>query len=54
MASTTRTALQLYKIPTKLVKAIRSMYKHSASKVITQGIESDWFETRSEVRQGDF
>ena len=42
-----------YNIPTKLLRVIKSIYAESKSKVTTQGIESDWFEIKSGVRQGD-
>ena len=42
-----------YNIPTKLVRVIKSMYTQSTNKVMTQDIESDWFEIKSGVRQGD-
>ena len=44
---------QYYNITTKLVRAIRSMYATTTSKVRAQGIESNWFEIQSGVRQGD-
>ena len=40
---------QYYKIPTKLVRVIRSMYANTKSKVRARGIESDWFEIQSGV-----
>ena len=42
-----------YNIPTKLLRVIKSFYSESKSKVTTQGIESDWFEIKSGIRQGD-
>jgi len=42
-----------YNIPTKLLRVIKSIYAESKSKVTTQGIESDWFDIKSGVRQGD-
>ena len=42
-----------YNIPTKLLRVIKSFYSESKGKVTTQGMESDWFEIKSGVRQGD-
>ena len=42
-----------YNIPKKLIRVIRSMYSECSSKVMTQGIESNRFDIRSGVRQGD-
>ena len=53
MASVTRICGKHYNIPTKLLRVIKSTHAESKSKVTTQGIESDWFEINSRVRQGD-
>ena len=42
-----------YNIPPKLIRAIKSLYSQSWSKVRGRDLESNWFEIETGVRQGD-